>query len=95
MRRLSKVTKTLVQCDFDGTITEEDVSFMLLDAFADGDWRRRLKEYEAGRISVGRFNTEAFSMVKAPEQYRHGGYRDICRQDTFLSRRARCPVYRA
>ncbi len=31
-------TKTLVQCDFDGTITEEDVSFAMLDAFADGDW---------------------------------------------------------
>jgi 2-hydroxy-3-keto-5-methylthiopentenyl-1-phosphate phosphatase len=24
----------IIQCDFDGTITEEDVSFMLLDAFA-------------------------------------------------------------
>lgn len=58
-------TRTLVQCDFDGTITEEDVSFMLLDMFADGNWRERLEEYEAGRITVGRFNTEAFSMVKA------------------------------
>ena len=57
--------KTLVQCDFDGTVTEEDVSFKLLDTFASGDWRDRLKEYEAGRITVGRFNTEAFSMVKA------------------------------
>ncbi|MBI3931533.1 MAG: MtnX-like HAD-IB family phosphatase [Chloroflexi bacterium] len=57
--------KTLVQCDFDGTVTEEDVSFMLLDSYARGDWRERLKEYEAGRITVGRFNTEAFSMVKA------------------------------
>ena len=37
---LEGVTKTLVQCDFDGTITEEDVSFMLLDAFADRDPRR-------------------------------------------------------
>lgn len=58
-------TGTLVQCDFDGTVTEEDVSYMLLDTFASGNWRERLKEYEGGRISVGRFNTEAFSMVKA------------------------------
>lgn len=58
-------TKTLVQCDFDGTITREDVSLMILEAFADGNWRRRLKDYETGEISVGRFNTEAFAMVKA------------------------------
>jgi len=37
--------KTMVQCDFDGTITEEDVSFFLLDTFADGDWRQLWKDY--------------------------------------------------
>jgi 2-hydroxy-3-keto-5-methylthiopentenyl-1-phosphate phosphatase len=57
--------KTLVQCDFDGTVTEEDVSFFLLDAFAQGDWRRLLREYKEHRISVGEFNTRAFAMVKA------------------------------
>ena len=57
--------KTLVQCDFDGTITEEDISFFLLDAFAQGDWRRLLREYKEHRISVGEFNTKAFAMVKA------------------------------
>ena len=57
--------KTLVQCDFDGTVTEEDTSFFLLDAFAQGDWRRLLREYKEYRISVGEFNTKAFAMVKA------------------------------
>ena len=57
--------KTLVQCDFDGTITEKDVSFLLLDAFAQGDWRRLLREYKEHKISVGEFNTRAFAMVKA------------------------------
>lgn len=57
--------KTLVQCDFDGTVTEEDVSFMLLDMFASGNWRERLEQYEAGLITVGRFNTDAFSTVRA------------------------------
>jgi len=57
--------KTLVQCDFDGTITEEDVSFLLLDAFAQGDWRTLLREYREHKISVGEFNTRAFAMVKA------------------------------
>jgi 2-hydroxy-3-keto-5-methylthiopentenyl-1-phosphate phosphatase len=59
--------KTLVQCDFDGTITEEDASFFLLDAFAQGDWRQVLQEYKEHRISVGQFNSRAFAMVKADE----------------------------
>jgi len=75
MKRLSKdfrpsspSIKTLVQCDFDGTITEEDISFLLLDAFAQGDWRRLLQEYKEHKISVGHFNTKAFAMVKAGKQ---------------------------
>ena len=57
--------KTLVQCDFDGTVTEKDASFFLLDTFAKGDWRRLLRDYKEHRISVGEFNTRAFAMVKA------------------------------
>ena len=64
----NKRTKTLVQCDFDGTITEEDVSFLILDAFADGDWRKLLEDYKEGRISVGSFNTRAFNMVKVDKE---------------------------
>ncbi|MGQ9546778.1 MAG: MtnX-like HAD-IB family phosphatase [Dehalococcoidia bacterium] len=56
---------TLVQCDFDGTVTQEDTSFFLLDTFAQGDWRRLLRQYKEHRISVGEFNTKAFAMVKA------------------------------
>ncbi len=57
--------KTLVQCDFDGTITEDDASFHLLDAHAGGDWRRLLQEYRERRLSVLDLNTRAFAMVKA------------------------------
>jgi len=59
--------KTLIQCDFDGTITEEDASFFLLDKFAQGDWRRLFRQYEEHKISVGDFNTRAFAMVKEHE----------------------------
>ncbi len=68
MMHLKEPTKTLVQCDFDGTITEKDVSFVLLDTFADGDWRKMLREYHEGKISVGYFNRTAFAMVKANKQ---------------------------
>jgi 2-hydroxy-3-keto-5-methylthiopentenyl-1-phosphate phosphatase len=60
--------KIAVQCDFDGTVTEEDVSFLLLEHFAEGDWRAILRDYQAGRIPVGAFNTQAFAMVKADKQ---------------------------
>ena len=55
--------KTVVQCDFDGTITEEDASFFLLDCFAQGDWRRLLQDYKEHKISVGYFNTHAFALI--------------------------------
>jgi 2-hydroxy-3-keto-5-methylthiopentenyl-1-phosphate phosphatase len=57
--------KTIVQCDFDGTITEKDVSFLILDTYADGDWRKLFKDYTDGKIPVGTFNRRAFGMVKA------------------------------
>ena len=64
----STEVKTIVQCDFDSTIAEDDVSFMLLDAFADEDWRRHLEDYREGRIPVGVFSTRTFGMIKASEQ---------------------------
>jgi 2-hydroxy-3-keto-5-methylthiopentenyl-1-phosphate phosphatase len=55
----------IIQSDFDGTITEEDVSFALLDAFAEGDWRKLYERYRQSKMTVGDFNTKAFAMVKA------------------------------
>jgi len=60
--------KTLVQCDFDGTITEEDVSFLILDAFGRKDWRKLFKDYQDAKMTVGRFNADAFVSVKADKQ---------------------------
>jgi 2-hydroxy-3-keto-5-methylthiopentenyl-1-phosphate phosphatase len=64
----NEVKKTIVQCDFDGTITEKDVSFLLLNTFADGNWRQLLADYRGGKITVGAFNREAFAMIKADKQ---------------------------
>jgi len=62
------VMKTIVQCDFDGTITQEDQSFLLLDTFGKGNWRQLLAEYREGKISVGQFNIKVFAMVKEDKQ---------------------------
>ena len=64
----NEVKKTIVQCDFDGTITQKDVSFLLLETFADGNWRQLLADYRGGKITVGAFNREAFAMIKADKQ---------------------------
>lgn len=55
----------IIQSDFDGTLTEEDVSFALLDAFAEGDWRKLYQQYRQSKMTVGVFNAKAFAMVKA------------------------------
>jgi 2-hydroxy-3-keto-5-methylthiopentenyl-1-phosphate phosphatase len=60
--------KILIQCDFDGTVTVDDISFMLLDAFAKGDWRALDDEYTAGKITVGEFNDRAFAMLRADKE---------------------------
>jgi 2-hydroxy-3-keto-5-methylthiopentenyl-1-phosphate phosphatase len=58
----------IIQSDFDGTLTEEDVSFALLDAFAEGDWRQLYERYRQSKMTVGDFNTKAFAMVKASRE---------------------------
>ena len=64
----TEVVRTVIQCDFDGTITAEDQAFLVLDALARGNWRQLLTEYRDGKISVGDFNTRAFAMVKEDRQ---------------------------
>jgi 2-hydroxy-3-keto-5-methylthiopentenyl-1-phosphate phosphatase len=60
--------KTAIQLDFDGTVTEEDVSFLLLDKFVGDNWRPYLEQYSNGKISVAVFNKKVFGMVKADEK---------------------------
>jgi 2-hydroxy-3-keto-5-methylthiopentenyl-1-phosphate phosphatase len=57
--------KTAVQLDFDGTVTEEDVSFLLLDKYVGGKWRKHLEKYSSGDITVGAFNKKVFGMMQA------------------------------
>lgn len=60
--------KLAVQIDFDGTVTEQDISFLLLDTYVGPQWRIYEKEYVEGRIQVGMFNQKVFGMVKADRQ---------------------------
>jgi 2-hydroxy-3-keto-5-methylthiopentenyl-1-phosphate phosphatase len=72
----------IIQSDFDGTITEEDVSFALLDAFAQGDWRQLYEQYRQNKMTVGEFNSRAFAMVKASRDK----LLEVARQEVKLRR---------
>jgi 2-hydroxy-3-keto-5-methylthiopentenyl-1-phosphate phosphatase len=67
MQDMPQADKVLIQCDFDGTVTPEDMSYLLLDTYAGGDWRALLEQYRQGKISVGCFNASAFTMIKEGE----------------------------
>ena len=56
--------KIIIQCDFDGTLTNEDISFKILQQYATCDWQAELQRYMAGEISVGQFNRNVFQSVK-------------------------------
>ena len=61
-------TGTVIQCDFDGTVTYVDVGVRMLELFAEGDWQDIIEKYHTGKISVGRFNTDAFALVKKDKE---------------------------
>ena len=65
---LNKTDKVFIQCDFDGTVTLQDGSFAILDAYVPGKWRPLFEKYQNGRMTVGEFNSRAFSMVMADRQ---------------------------
>ena len=60
--------KMIVQCDFDGTLTVEDMGFFLLDTFAGGEWRQWLEQYRDNKISVSEFNSRAFATLKTAKE---------------------------
>jgi len=53
----------LIQSDFDGTLTDYDVSFQILDEYVGPSWRDQLTDYLEGKISVNQFNASVFGRV--------------------------------
>jgi len=78
--------RTILICDFDDTIVNVDTGVLILDKFADGEWRYYEKLYEKGEISIEDAITLEYSMVKTtkksmleavdgPAQFRPGLHR--------------------
>jgi 2,3-diketo-5-methylthio-1-phosphopentane phosphatase len=54
-------------CDFDGTITNIDTAFYLLDRFVKGDWKIFDVQYRKGEITLEECMQEQYSMLKVSE----------------------------
>ena len=61
----------VVACDFDGTITRQDLGLATMEQFADGDWWAVETRWREGEISSMECLRRQFDMVKAaPEELR-------------------------
>ena len=54
-------------CDFDGTITNLDTAFFLLDKFVEDDWRKFEVQYQKGKITFEKCIQEQYSMFDVPK----------------------------
>lgn len=58
----------IVQCDFDGTITMNNLSVLLRDKFAHGEWREVEADYFRGRLTVEQSNRKQYVLIKEPKK---------------------------
>ena len=64
MRRVAG--KLAILCDFDGTVTVEEVSTSLLDKYSGHKWRDADADLFAGRITLRETMAREFGMLRAP-----------------------------
>ncbi len=58
----------IIQCDFDGTITRNNLSVLLREKYACGNWRKIDVDYLHGRLTVEQSNQLQFTLIKEPEE---------------------------
>ena len=58
--------KMIVQCDFDGTIATDNISILLREEFATGNWRQIESDYMQGKLTVEDSNQRQLAMIKEP-----------------------------
>ena len=58
----------IVQCDFDGTITMNNLSVLLRDKFAGGNWREVEVDYFGGRLTVEQSNQQQYLLINEPRK---------------------------
>lgn len=58
----------IIQCDFDGTITRNNLGLLLRGNFAQGDWQKIDLEYLHGQLTVEQSNKLQFALIREPKQ---------------------------
>jgi len=58
----------IIQCDFDGTITSNNLSVLLREQFAQDGWQRINSDYLHGCLSVEQSNKLQFALIKEPKE---------------------------
>ena len=58
----------IIQCDFDGTITRNNLSVLLRQNFARGDWQKIESDYLHGYLAVEQSNKLQYSLIKEPKE---------------------------
>ena len=57
----------IIQCDFDGTIIRNNLSVLLRERYAGGDWQKIDCDYLHGHLSVEQSNKLQFALIKEPK----------------------------
>ena len=58
----------IIQCDFDGTITKNNLSILLRENFARGDWQKIESDYLHGHLTVEQSNKLQYALIKEPKE---------------------------
>jgi len=58
----------IIQCDFDGTIISNNLSTMLRENFAHGNWRKINSDYLHRQLTVERSNQLQFAFIREPKE---------------------------
>ncbi len=58
----------IIQCDFDGTIIRNNLSVLLRENFARGDWQKIDSDYLHGYLTVEQSNKLQFALIKEPKE---------------------------
>jgi len=58
----------IIQCDFDGTIIRNNLSVLLREKYACGDWQKIESDYLNGHLTVEQSNKLQFAFIKEPNE---------------------------
>lgn len=58
----------IVQCDFDGTVTTNNLSLLLRERFAIGKWQKIESDYLRGQLTVEISNMRQYALIKEPKE---------------------------